>query len=74
MAITPPSEDPSADARLDIRLAGVALRETLPALGLSLAVIGLGLVPRGLGWLSETTSTAMAELPALLAASAGGLG
>jgi NAD(P)H-quinone oxidoreductase subunit 4 len=74
MAITPPSEDPSADARLDIRLAGVALRETLPALGLSLAVIGLGLVPRGLGWLSETTATAMAELPALLAASAGGLG
>jgi NAD(P)H-quinone oxidoreductase subunit 4 len=74
MAITPPSEDPSADARLDIRLAGVALRETLPALGVSLAVIGLGLVPRGLGWLSETTATAMAELPALLAASAGGLG
>jgi NAD(P)H-quinone oxidoreductase subunit 4 len=74
MAITPPSEDPSADARLDIRLAGVALRETLPALGISLAVIGLGLVPRGLGWLSETTATAMADLPALLAASAGGLG
>ena len=73
MAITPPSEDPSADARLDIRLAGVALRETLPALGLSLAVIGLGLVPRGLGWLSETTATAMADLPAQLAAR-GGLG
>jgi NAD(P)H-quinone oxidoreductase subunit 4 len=75
MAITPPSKDPSADARLDIRLSGVALRETLPALGISLAVVGLGLVPAGLGWLSETTATAMAELPALLlAASHGGLG
>jgi len=74
MAITPPSPDPSADARLDIRLAGVALRETLPALGLSLAVVGLGLVPAGLGWLSESTAAAMAELPALLAAGAGGLG
>ncbi|MCX5958199.1 MAG: NADH-quinone oxidoreductase subunit M [Cyanobacteria bacterium] len=75
MAITPPSEDPSADARLDIRLSGVALRETLPALGISLAVVGLGLIPAGLGWLSETTATAMAELPALLqAASHGGLG
>jgi NAD(P)H-quinone oxidoreductase subunit 4 len=75
MAITPASEDPSADARLDIRLSGVALRETLPALGISLAVVGLGLVPAGLGWLSETTATAMAELPALLlAASHGGLG
>jgi NAD(P)H-quinone oxidoreductase subunit 4 len=75
MAITPPSEDPSADARLDIRLSGVALRETLPALGISLAVVGLGLVPAGLGWLSETTATAMAELPALLlAAIHGGLG
>jgi len=75
MAITPPSEDPSADARLDIRLSGVALRETLPALGISLAVVGLGLVPAGLGWLSETTATAMAELPALLqTTSHGGLG
>ncbi len=75
MAITPPSEDSSADARLDIRLSGVALRETLPALGISLAVVGLGVVPAGLGWLSETTATAMAELPALLqAASHGGLG
>ena len=75
MAITPPSEDPSADARLDIRLSGVALRETLPALGISLAVVGLGLVPAGLGWLSETTATAMAELPAVLQAAAqGGLG
>jgi NAD(P)H-quinone oxidoreductase subunit 4 len=75
IAITPPSDDPSADARLDIRLAGVALRETLPALGISLAVVGLGLIPAGLGWLSETTATAMAELPALLQASSlGGLG
>jgi hypothetical protein len=36
--------------------------------------VGLGLVPAGLGWLSETTATAMAELPAQLAAHAGGLG
>ncbi len=74
LAITPPSVDPSADARLDIRLAGVALRETLPALGLTLAVVGLGLVPSGLGWLSESTATAMAQLPAQLAAVAGGIG
>jgi NAD(P)H-quinone oxidoreductase subunit 4 len=62
LAILPPSTDLISDSRLDIRLAGVALRETLPALGLSLAVVGLGLVPAGLGWLSETTSTAMAAL------------
>jgi NAD(P)H-quinone oxidoreductase subunit 4 len=62
LAILPPSSDQISDSRLDIRLAGVALRETLPALGLSLAVVGLGLVPAGLGWLSETTSTAMAAL------------
>jgi NAD(P)H-quinone oxidoreductase subunit 4 len=62
LAILPPSSDQISDRRLDIRLAGVALRETLPALGLSLAVVGLGLVPAGLGWLSETTSTAMAAL------------
>ena len=73
MAITPPSEDARTDARLDIRLPGVALRETLPALGLSLAVVGLGLVPAGLGRLSEASTTAMAHLPALLAGP-GGLG
>ena len=74
MAITPPSEDLTADARLDIRLSGVALRETLPALGLSLAVIGLGLVPAGLGWLSERTAGAMAQLPGLLPLATGGVG
>jgi hypothetical protein len=36
--------------------------------------VGLGLVPSGLGWLSESTATAMAKLPATLAAIAGGIG
>ena len=50
--------------------------ETIAGIAKSLGpwVVGLGLVPSGLGWLSETTATAMAELPALLAASGGGLG
>jgi NAD(P)H-quinone oxidoreductase subunit 4 len=74
LAITPPTADPSADGRLDIRLLGVDLRETLPALGLSLAVVGLGVWPAGLGLLSEATSTALAQLPALVAAVQGGLG
>ena len=76
LAITPPSDDRIADGRLDIRLAGVALRETLPALGLSLAVVGLGVLPAGLGWLSEATATAMAALPQTLAlaVATGGLG
>jgi NAD(P)H-quinone oxidoreductase subunit 4 len=74
LAITPPTADPSADGRLDIRLLGVDLRETLPALGLSLAVVGLGVWPAGLGLLGEATSTALAQLPALVAAAQGGLG
>jgi NAD(P)H-quinone oxidoreductase subunit 4 len=74
LAITPPSGDPAGDARLDIRLAGVALRETLPALGLCLAVVGLGLLPAGLGRISEATTTNMAQLPALLASAAQGVG
>ncbi|MFM7269835.1 MAG: NADH-quinone oxidoreductase subunit M [Cyanobium sp.] len=73
MAITPSSIDPVADARLDIRLAGVALRETLPALGLTLGVVGLGLVPAGLGWLSESAMSAMAALPSHWASAQGGL-
>ena len=61
LAITPPV-DPNSDRRLDIRLAPVAPRETIPALALALAVVALGLVPAGLGGLSETTSIAMAQL------------
>ncbi len=60
LAITPPS-DPVADARLDIRLAAVAPRETFPALALSVAVVVLGLVPVVLGHFSEATTTALAS-------------
>jgi NAD(P)H-quinone oxidoreductase subunit 4 len=74
LAITPPSLD-EVDGRLDIRLAAVAPRETIPALALALAVVALGLLPAGLGSLSQSTSIAMARLPELVALlSAGGLG
>jgi NAD(P)H-quinone oxidoreductase subunit 4 len=67
MAITPPG-DPVADARLDIRLAAVAPRETITATALAITVIAIGLFPAWLGRISETASTTMAGLPALLAA------
>jgi NAD(P)H-quinone oxidoreductase subunit 4 len=67
LAITP-VEDPLRHARLDIQLPAVAPRETLPAMALAAGVVVLGLVPASLGVLSEATSTAMAELPVLLAA------
>ena len=74
LAITPPSLA-EVDGRLDIRLAAVAPRETIPALALALAVVALGLLPAGLGSLSESTSSAMARLPELVALlSAGGVG
>jgi NAD(P)H-quinone oxidoreductase subunit 4 len=74
LAITPPSLA-EVDGRLDIRLAAVAPRETIPALALALAVVALGLLPAGLGSLSESTSSAMARLPELVALlSAGGMG
>jgi NAD(P)H-quinone oxidoreductase subunit 4 len=74
LAITPPSLA-EVDGRLDIRLAAVAPRETIPALALALAVLALGLLPAGLGSLSESTSSAMARLPELVALlSAGGMG
>ena len=66
MAITAPS-DPVADARLDIRLAAVAPRETITATALAIAVVAIGLFPAWLGRISETASTTMAGLPALLA-------
>jgi NAD(P)H-quinone oxidoreductase subunit 4 len=67
LAITP-VQDPQRHARLDIQLPAVAPRETLPAMALAAGVVVLGLVPSSLGILSEATSTAMAQLPVLLAA------
>jgi hypothetical protein len=53
----------------------VAPRETIPATGLALLVVVLGLVPALLGRLSETAGAGLARLPALAGglASAGGL-
>ena len=62
LAITPPSGDPGADARLDVQLAPVATRETIPALALAAAIVAIGLVPSSLGHLSEAASTAMAAI------------
>jgi NAD(P)H-quinone oxidoreductase subunit 4 len=67
MAITPPG-DPLADSRLDIRLSPVAPRETLPALALAIGVLGLGLLPAGLGGISESAATALSRVPALFGA------
>ncbi len=61
LAVTPPV-DPQTDRRLDIRLAAVAPRETIPAIALALGVVALGLLPSGLGNISESTSIAMAHL------------
>ena len=59
LAITPP-QDPVQDARLDVRLIAVAPRETIPAMAIAAGIISLGLVPWGLGLLSEASTTAMA--------------
>lgn len=59
LAITPPTGDPLVDGRLDVRLAPVALRETLPAIALAAGVVLLGLLPASLGQLSEAATTAM---------------
>ena len=59
LAITPPTGDALVDGRLDVRLAPVALRETLPASALAAAVVLLGLLPASLGHLSEAATTAM---------------
>ena len=66
LAITPASSDPAQDARLDVRLAPVPPRETLPAMALAFGVIVLGLFPSLLGHLSEATTTAMAPAMAQL--------
>ena len=59
LAITPPG-DARLDALLDVRLAPVALRETVPATALAIAVVAIGLLPAGLGHLSEAASHVMA--------------
>jgi NAD(P)H-quinone oxidoreductase subunit 4 len=74
LAITP-AADPVDHQRLDVRLAEVAPRETIPAMALAITVVAIGLLPAGLGRLCESTSTAIAQLPALVAAlQSGGLG
>jgi NAD(P)H-quinone oxidoreductase subunit 4 len=60
LAITPATGDAAVDGRLDVQLAPVAPRETLPAIALAVGVVLLGLVPASLGHLSESASTAMA--------------
>jgi NAD(P)H-quinone oxidoreductase subunit 4 len=59
LAITPPL-NPIQDARLDVRLIAVAPRETIPAIAIAASIICLGLVPWGLGYLSEASTSAMA--------------
>jgi len=61
LAITP-ADDPELHKRLDVQLAPVALRETIPALALAIAVISIGLVPVGLGSVSNAATGAMAQL------------
>jgi NAD(P)H-quinone oxidoreductase subunit 4 len=74
LAVTP-LIDPVAHGRLDVNLAAVAPRETIPAMALALAVFAIGLLPYGLGKLSEAATTAMVQLPALVAAvQSGGVG
>jgi NAD(P)H-quinone oxidoreductase subunit 4 len=59
LAVTPPSGDAVADARLDVQLAPVAPRETIPALVLATGVVLIGLVPSSLSRLSEVATTAL---------------
>lgn len=62
LAITPPTADHGADATLDVQLAAVAPRETIPAIALAAGVILIGVLPSSLGRLSEVATTAMAAL------------
>ena len=62
LAITPPSGDALIDSRLDVQLAPVAPRETIPAITLAALVVLIGLLPSGLGRLSQVATTAMASL------------
>ena len=51
-----------ADARLDVQLAPVAPRETIPAIALAGGVVVIGLLPSSLGRISEVATTALATL------------
>jgi len=62
LAITPATGDAAVDGKLDVRLAPVAPRETIPAIALASGVVALGLVPASLGHISEAATTAMARL------------
>jgi NAD(P)H-quinone oxidoreductase subunit 4 len=78
LAITTPA-DPLEHSRLDIQLAPVAPRETIPALALAIAVVAIGLAPSLLGRLSEASTTAMGlpggiAIAVQTAAVTGGLG
>jgi NAD(P)H-quinone oxidoreductase subunit 4 len=66
LAITPAS-DPETDARLDVQLAPVAPRETVPAIALASAVVAIGLLPSGLARISDSATH-------LLALVGGGMG
>lgn len=62
LAITPTTDDPKADARLDVQLSSVTPRETIPALALAAGTVFIGLLPSSLGHLSEVATTALANL------------
>ena len=62
LAITPPSGDAVVDARLDVQLAPVAPRETIPAIALAAGVVVIGVVPSSLGRISEVATTALATI------------
>jgi NAD(P)H-quinone oxidoreductase subunit 4 len=62
LAITPPSGDAKSDGKLDVQLAVVAPRETIPAVALAAGTVLIGIVPSLLGDISETATTAMAVI------------
>jgi len=69
LAITPPTGEAMVDARLDVQLAPVASRETIPAIALVAGVVLLGLWPAGLSQISEVATTAMAMATGLASGS-----
>jgi NAD(P)H-quinone oxidoreductase subunit 4 len=61
LAITP-IDNPDVHKLLDVQLAPVAPRETIPALALAIAVISLGLLPASLAGVSDAATGSMAQL------------
>jgi NAD(P)H-quinone oxidoreductase subunit 4 len=59
-------------APIDVQLPSVPLLEQLPSLVLTALIVLVGLVPGGLAQLGEATTTAMAQMPELVAAIASG--